>query len=173
MSCQNDVAKRESTIYGWVFQSPPKTVSRNKWLQNIRFEESLWRPMFYYHHCCHWAKKKKEYSCTLISLSRLYLEEAIEKYWKECYSVDLKQIWSEGLNWFRFIVKLLCLIWKVGQRMCRIRKTFRFSETIWSNLQNCWKYDESKLWRNRFLQPENFNIEIYPKFNLGTLLSSL
>ena len=67
-------------------------------------------------------------------------------------------------------VKFWCLLWKVGQRMCRIRKTFRFSETIWSNLQNCWKYDKSTLWRNRFLQPDNFNIEIYSMFNLWPLL---
>ena len=42
ISCQNNVAKRESTIYGWVFQFPTKTVSRHKWLKNDPYSQFIY-----------------------------------------------------------------------------------------------------------------------------------
>ena len=39
---QSNVAKRESTIYGWVFQCPPKTVSSHKWLKTDPYSKLIY-----------------------------------------------------------------------------------------------------------------------------------
>ena len=98
---------------------------------------------------------------------------AWNKYWKECYSVDLKNktdldslanvdIYYE--KWVKECAESskhsdFQKLWEV--LMIRVTSE-AICETAGSMMnQHCGK--------NRFLQPENFNIEMYIKFNLGPL----
>ena len=98
---------------------------------------------------------------------------AWNKYWKECYSVDLKNnIDLESLanvdiyyeKWVKECAESakhsdFQKLWEV--LMIRVTSE-AICETAGSMMnQHCGK--------NRFLQPENFNIEMYLKFNLGPL----
>ena len=98
---------------------------------------------------------------------------AWNKYWKECYAVDLKDktdldslsnvdVYYE--KWVKECAESakhsdFQKLWEV--LMIRVTSE-AICETAGSMMnQHCGK--------NRFLQPENFNIEMYLKFNLGPL----
>jgi hypothetical protein len=111
ISCQNDVAKRESTIYGWVFQSPPKTVSmqiKSAAMETIK--KRIEKKNLFFQHRFGKILLNKVYNCALCEKS-----DKLFCYWK--------------LNFFFPFGWVLQFLW-----CCRI--SFRFS-TFHSPLQGC------------------------------------
>ena len=119
-------------------------------------------------------------SCLPLNQKKLYNAQkcypgflAWNKYWKECYAVDLKD--KNDLD----SLSNVDVYYETWVKECAESAKHSDFQKLWEVLmirvtseaicETAGSMMNQHFGKNRFLQPENFNIEMYLKFNLGPL----